>query len=58
MARDRKRKTIRPLKRYAVANLIAYVLTVVQELDNDEPRTYQEATTSKNKLEWKKAIDE
>ncbi|KAH9779520.1 Integrase catalytic domain-containing protein [Citrus sinensis] len=58
LARDRKRKTIRPPKRYAMADLIAYVLTVAQELNNDEHRTYQEAITGKNKLEWKRAMDE
>ncbi|KAH9706020.1 Integrase catalytic domain-containing protein [Citrus sinensis] len=58
LARDRKRRTIRPPKRYAVADLIAYVLTAAQELNDDEPRTYQEAITGKNKLEWKRAMDE
>ena len=41
MARDRKRRTIRPHKRYAVADLIAYALNAAQELNDDEPRTYQ-----------------
>ena len=51
LARDRKRRTIRPPKRYAVADLIAYALTAAQELNDDEPRTYQKAITGKNKLE-------
>ncbi|KAH9679832.1 hypothetical protein KPL71_026291 [Citrus sinensis] len=58
LARDRKRRTIRPPKRYAVADLIAYALTVAQELNDDEPMTYQEAIRGKNKLEWKRAMDE
>ncbi|KAH9658397.1 hypothetical protein KPL70_023479 [Citrus sinensis] len=58
LARDRKKRTIRPPKRYAVADLIAYALNAAQELNDDEPRTYQEAITSKNKLEWKRAMDE
>ncbi|KAH9750881.1 Integrase catalytic domain-containing protein [Citrus sinensis] len=58
LARDKKRRTIRPPKRYAVADLISYALTAAQELNDDEPRTYQEAITCKNKLEWKRAMDE
>ena len=58
MARDRKRRTIRPPKRYAIVDLTAYALTAAQELNNDEPRTYQEAITGKNKLEWKRVMDE
>ncbi|KAH9723770.1 hypothetical protein KPL70_007243 [Citrus sinensis] len=50
LARDRKRRTIRPPKRYAIVDLTAYALTAAQELNNDEPRTYQEAITGKNKL--------
>ncbi|KAH9770104.1 hypothetical protein KPL71_012259 [Citrus sinensis] len=58
LARDRKRMTIKPPKRYAVAGLIAYALTAAQELNNGEPMTYQEVITGKNKLEWKRAMDE
>ncbi|KAH9734079.1 hypothetical protein KPL71_017263 [Citrus sinensis] len=42
----------------AVADLIAYALTAAYELNDDEPRTYQEVITSKKKLEWTKAMDE
>ncbi|KAH9754460.1 hypothetical protein KPL71_015451 [Citrus sinensis] len=58
LARDRKRRTIRPPKRYVVADLIAYALSAAHEINDDEPKTYQEAITSKNNLEWKKAMDE
>ncbi|KAH9681219.1 hypothetical protein KPL71_026889 [Citrus sinensis] len=58
LARDRKRRTIRPPKRYAVADLIAYALSTAQEINDDEPKTYQEAITSNNNLEWKRAMDE
>ena len=40
LARDRKRRTIKPPKRYVVADMIAYALTAAQELNDDEPRTY------------------
>ena len=49
---------IRPPKRYAMADLIAYALTAAQELNDDEHRTYQEVITGKNKLKWKRAMDE
>ncbi|KAL9422929.1 hypothetical protein AB3S75_035087 [Citrus x aurantiifolia] len=58
LARDRKRRTIKPPKKYAVTDLIAYALTAAQELNDDEPRTYQEAITGKNKLKWNRAMDE
>ncbi|KAH9672650.1 hypothetical protein KPL70_017818 [Citrus sinensis] len=58
LAKDRKRRTIRPPKRYTVADLIAYALNAAQKLNDDEPMTYQEAITGKNKLEWKRAMDE
>ena len=58
LVRDRKKRTIRPPKIYIVVDLIAYTLNAAQELNDDEPRTYQEAITGKNKLEWKKAMDE
>ncbi|KAH9684927.1 hypothetical protein KPL70_013734 [Citrus sinensis] len=58
LARDRKKRTIRPPKRYAVVDLIAYALSAAHEINDDEPKTYQEAITSKNSLEWKRAMDE
>ncbi|KAH9706111.1 hypothetical protein KPL70_012113 [Citrus sinensis] len=58
LARDRKMRTIRPPKRYAVAHLIAYALSTAHEINDDEPKTCQEAITSKNRLEWKRAMDE
>ena len=33
LARDRKRRAIRPPKRYAVVDLIAYALTAAHELN-------------------------
>ena len=36
LARDRKRKIIRPPKRYAMADLIAYDLIAIQKLNDDE----------------------
>ncbi|KAH9666456.1 hypothetical protein KPL70_020645 [Citrus sinensis] len=58
LARDRKRRTIRPPRRNVMADLIEYALTAAQELNDDKPKTYQEAITGKNKLEWKRAMNE
>ena len=58
LLRDRNRRAIRPPKRYAVADLIAYALTAAKEVNEEEPRTYKEAINSRDKLKWKKAIDE
>ena len=55
---DRKRRAIRPPKRYAVADLIAYALTDAKEVNEEEPRTYKEAMNSRYKLKWNKALDE
>ena len=58
MVRDRKRRAVRPPKRFAVADLIAYALTAAQEVNEEEPRTYKEAINNRDKLKWKKAMDE
>ena len=58
MVRDRKRRAVRPPKRYAVADLIAYALIATKEVNEEEPRTYKEAINSRDKLKWKKAMDE
>ncbi|KAH9678410.1 hypothetical protein KPL71_025698 [Citrus sinensis] len=58
LVRDRKRRAVRPPKRYAVADLIAYALTAAQEVNEEEPRTYKEAINNRDKLKWKKAMDE
>ncbi|KAH9717203.1 hypothetical protein KPL71_021739 [Citrus sinensis] len=58
LVRDRKRRAIRPPKRYAVADLIAYALTTAKEVNEEEPRTYKEVMNSRDKLKWKKAMDE
>ena len=57
LVRDRKRRVIRPFKRYAVTDLIAYTLTATKEVNKEESRTYKEAMNNKDKLKCKRTID-
>ena len=56
--RDKKRRVIRPPKRYAHANLIAFALTAAHELDSDEQKTYSEAVRGNELEKWNAAMDE
>lgn len=58
LARDREKRTIRPPRKYIFLNLIAYALSAAHEINDDEPRTYLEVMTSKNRLNWERAMDE
>ena len=50
--KDRPRRTIRPPQNYAQENLIAFALTVAEELDEVEPATYQEALKGNERQLW------
>ena len=44
IARDRERRTIKPPHKYGEANLVAYALSVVDNIDSSEESfTYEEA---------------
>ena len=58
LTRDKEKRVIRPPRRYAYADLIAFALTVAHEITADEPRTYSEAINSNKVDEWIKAMDE
>lgn len=58
LARDREKRIIRPPRKYIVLDLIAYALSAAHEINDDEPRTYLEVMTSKNRLNWERAMDE
>ena len=49
LVRDKKRRAIKPPKRYAQADVISFALTVVEEIDEIVPRTYEEVMKSKDK---------
>ncbi|KAH9680956.1 hypothetical protein KPL71_026757 [Citrus sinensis] len=53
-----EKRVIRPPRRYAYADLIAFALTAAHEIATDEPRTYSEAINSDKAEEWIKAMDE
>lgn len=47
-----KRRAIKLQNRYTFAYLIDYVLTAAHEVNDNEPRTYEEVVNSKDKLQW------
>lgn len=49
---------IRPSKRYAYGDLIAFALIAVYEDTTDEPRSYLNAINCDKSKEWIKVMDE
>ncbi|WZZ11285.1 hypothetical protein YC2023_097206 [Brassica napus] len=50
LARDRsRRKNVRPPSRFDDANLVAYALSVAEEIEIEEPKTYAEAMRTKER---------
>lgn len=58
MARDRKNRQIRPPKRYGYINLVAYALSVAEDIEVQELCTYHEAITNGESAQWTIAISE
>ncbi|KAH9650990.1 hypothetical protein KPL70_026576 [Citrus sinensis] len=58
LVRDRNKRESKPHKRYAYADLIAFALSVAQGIEEDEPKTYTEAVSSKDSKKWVAAMDE
>ena len=58
LARDRVKRQTRPLSRYAHAEVIAFALNIGDSLELEEPLTYKEACSSKNRSSWMKAMRE
>ena len=62
LAKNRMGKHIKPLQRYAYANLVACALSMAESIENKEPHTYHEAIkephtyheaiTSKESTQW------
>lgn len=58
LVRDKKRRAIRPPSRYAQADRISFSLTVAEEIDKIEPRTYEVMMRSKDKKLCVQAMQE
>ena len=58
LARVRAKRPTRPLRRYGYADLIIYALEATHEIDDEEPKTFNEAIQSKSRSEWKEAMDD
>ena len=58
LVRDRKKRESKPPKRYAYADLIAFALSAAQGIEEDEPKTYTEAVSSKDSKKWIAAMNE
>ena len=58
IARDRPRREIKPPLRYAHADYVAYAMTVVEEVDNSDPSSFEEAIKSDSADKWLSAMQE
>ena len=58
IATGRPRRQIRPPQRYGYADLVAYALTVAEDLGIQEPSTYKEAATCDKSERWHVAMTE
>ena len=54
LARDRVKRPTRPPRRYGYADLITYALEAAYEIDDKEPKTFNDAIQSKFRTEWKR----
>ncbi|KAH9802591.1 Integrase catalytic domain-containing protein [Citrus sinensis] len=58
LTRDRKKRQIKPTKRFGHADLIALALVAAHDIADEEPKTFKEALESSNKKEWLAAMDD
>jgi len=58
LTRDREKRVIKPPKRYGHADIICYALSVAEEIQNSEPKTWREAIESKDSQLWLQAMSE
>ena len=53
ITKNRTRREIKPLKKYVEADLVAYALNVVEDIDaNQEPSNYSEAVSCEDSEKW------
>ncbi|KAG8478507.1 hypothetical protein CXB51_028390 [Gossypium anomalum] len=59
IAKNRTRREIKPPKKYAEADLVAYTLNVAEDIDaNQEPSNYSEASSCEDSEKWMFAMQE
>lgn len=58
LARDRKRRETKMPSKYDDFDVVAYALSAAQDIEVDEPRSYQEAMRSKDRVFWTAASDD
>ena len=59
IAKNRTRREIKPPKKYAEADLVAYALNVAEDIDaNQEPSNYSKAVTCEGSEKWMFAMQE
>ena len=57
ITKNRTRREIKPTKKYAKADLVAYALNVAEDIDaNQEPSNYSEAVSCKDSENWMSAM--
>ena len=56
--RDRQKRQVKAPDILGYVDLIAYALTVAQEVDQEEPTTYEETIASKYSTQWIKAMED
>ena len=53
IARDRERRTIKPPQKYEEADMVAYALNVVDNIESsEEPSTYEDAVSCSDSGKW------
>ncbi|KAG8497429.1 hypothetical protein CXB51_008736 [Gossypium anomalum] len=59
IVKNRTRREIKPLKKYAEADLVAYALNVAEDIDaNQQPSNYSEAISCEDSEKWMFAMQE
>lgn len=58
LTRDKSKRNVKPNMRYAYVDFISYALRTLQDLVDNEPRSFQEAMESRQARQWKEAMIE
>lgn len=58
LARDRKRREVKMPSKYDDFDVVDYALSAAQDIETDEPKSYQEAMRSKDRDLWNAASED